>query len=76
MTYCIIIDHRCSLEAVAVERTCYRDAYKASQEKLKATFTNSDGVVEPPLPSSHTTPLSHKMEVHYSFDMAQQVHAL
>jgi len=38
------------LEAVAVESTCYCDACKASRQKLKAIFTNSDGVLEPPLP--------------------------
>jgi len=58
---------------VAVERTSYRDACKASREKMKATFTTAAGVLEIPVPSSHTPPRSHNIEVHYSFDMAQQV---
>jgi len=59
--------------AVEVERNAYREACKLIQEKLKAIFTNPDGVLEPPPPSSYTPPRSHEMEVHYSFDMDQQI---
>ena len=41
-------------------------------EKLKAIFTNPDGVLEP-LPPSSYIPRSHEMEVYYSFDMDQQI---
>ena len=61
------------MDAVELERNAYRDACKASWDKLKVTFTTSTGVLEPPAPSSHTPPRNHNIEVHCSFDMAQQV---
>ena len=61
------------MKTVEIERNAYREACKLSREKLKTIFTNPDGVLEPPPPSSYIPPRSHKMEVHYSFDMAQQV---
>ena len=61
------------MDAVELERNAYCDACKASRDKLKVTFTTSTGVLEPPAASSHTSPKSHNIEVHCSFDMAQQV---
>ena len=62
------------LDLVTQERSVYRDVCKTSRENLKSLFTMADGTFQPPCPASYTLPNSVKTTVHYSFDMAQQVH--
>ena len=59
------------LDLVTQERSVYRDVCKTSRENLKSLFTTADGTFQPPCPASYTPP---NTTVHYSFDMAQQVH--
>ena len=60
------------LDAVAKERTLYREVCKESREELKSVFM-MNGAFQPPAPNSSIPPRSTRIKVHYSFDMAQQV---
>ena len=62
------------LDLVTQERSVYRDVCKTSWENLKFLFTTAEGTFQPPCPASYTPPNSVKTTVHYSFNMAQQVH--
>ena len=59
------------MQLVQEERCTYRDACKTSRENLKAIFS-----MGPPGLGSMIPPLSNKIAMHYSFDMAQQVNKI
>ena len=55
------------------ERSLYRSVCKTSKDQVKQYF-QTNGVFTPPAPNSNCPPCSADICVHYSFDMAQQVH--
>ena len=55
------------------ERSYYRTACDAAKRSVRQLFLEA-GVFSPPPPSSRRPPCSLPSTVHYSFDMAQQVH--
>ena len=55
------------------ERSYYREVYDTSKREIRAKF-EVDGEFTPPAPHSQLQPCSLDCVVHYSFDMAQQVH--
>lgn len=55
------------------ERSYYREACDTAKQTVRQTFQLA-GKFTPPLPSSRLRPCSLPSVVHYSFDMAQQVH--
>ena len=63
------------MSTVTSERSLYREACKSSREAVKAYFKSGE-TFNPPSPGSMVTPASNNVKVHYSFDMAQQVHKI
>ena len=59
---------------VTTERSVYREVCKSSQQAVKANFT-SGGIFSLSVPGSMVSPVSNDIKIHYSFDMAQQVHS-
>ena len=62
------------LRIVQVERSFYNTTLKVCRDSVRAHFTDEDGVLKYPPLSSKTPPNSVDIQVHYSFDYAQQVH--
>ena len=60
------------LQLATQERSFYRSAIDAAKETLKKTFT-VDGHLQVPPIGSCLPPACRKIEMHFSFDMAQQV---
>ena len=60
------------LRLATQERSFYRNAIETSKEVLKETFT-TDGHLTVPPTGSCFPPASRDIEMHFSFDMAQQV---
>ena len=52
----------------------YSKVCKSSRQAMKDTFT-SQGSFGPPAPVSMVSTVSNDIKIHYSFDMAQQVHS-
>ena len=55
------------------ERSFYRSVCDTAKQSVRQSFVQS-GKFSPPPPSSRLSPCSLPSVVHYSFDMAQQVH--
>ena len=62
------------MTTVTTERSVYREVCKSSRQAMKDSFT-SGGNFSPPAPGSMVSPVSNDIKIHYSFDMAQQVHS-
>ena len=60
------------LQLATQERSYYKNAIETSKEVLKKTFTVNDQLHVPPV-GSCLQPASQDIEMHFSFDMAQQV---
>ena len=60
------------LELATQERSYYKNAIETSKEAPKKTFTVDDQFHVPPV-GSCLPPESRDIEMHFSFDMAQQV---
>ena len=80
----LTVSHRCfqvidaardHMSTVTSERSLYREVYKSSREAVKAYFKSGE-TFNPPAPGSLIAPASNHVKVHYSFDMAQQVHKI
>ena len=61
------------LEVVQLERSFYKTTCEECKRSVTTHFTMNDKFIPPPL-SSRTPPNSVPIQVHYSFDYAQQVH--
>lgn len=61
------------LRIVQVERSFYKTTCDTCRHSVQTYFTEDDVLKLPPL-SSNTPPNSRDIQVHYSFDYAQQVH--
>ena len=62
------------MTTVTTERSVYREVCKSSRQAMKDSFTSA-GNFSPPAPGSMVSPVSNDIKIHYSFDMAQQVHS-
>ena len=62
------------MTVVTTERSVYREVCKSSRQAMKDSFTSA-GNFSPPAPGSMLSPVSNDIKIHYSFDMAQQVHS-
>ena len=61
------------LRRATMERSLYRNKCKSSKEEVRQFFSQDDSFTPPP-PCATLPPCSSDICVHYSFDMAQQVH--
>ena len=63
------------LEVATKARSYYKGQIEDAKRALKATFM-VDGVLTPPSISACLPPKAHDITMHFSFDMAQQVHTI